>query len=53
MGRKTDYLIDLRPLGGQIIRLDKLAGATLPVIDRRARRSVGEYSLEDIQKKFL
>jgi len=53
MARKKDYVVDLRPLGGRVVRLDSLESVSLPVYDRRAGRPLGRYTLEDLYKKFL
>ena len=53
MARKKDYVVDLRPLGGRVVRLDSLESVSLSVCDRRAGRPLGRYTLEDLYKKFL
>ena len=53
MTRKKDYVVDLRPLGGRVVRLDSLDPIPLPVYARRQGCSLGRYTLRDLQKKFL
>lgn len=53
MTRKKDYVVDLRPLGGRVVRLDSLDTIPLPVYDRQQGCSLGRYTLRDLQRKFL
>lgn len=53
MARRKEYVVDLRPLGGRVVRIESLDTIPLLVYDQRQGRSLGRYTLSDLQKKFL